>query len=1138
MNQGHDLAEQLQQLCSNLDTTDPDPTDLYRLAVGVLKRSQDKVLADYQKQRNPLGTARPPHKHHPYLTFGGLQIPRAALEWHRLRNSLRRKLARLLEKESNPPTIEQVTQLRTEISALQQRWKRALREATAMHDRALAEKAERLRKKDPSKLFAALQQELPEDPDLGLSTTTVPREAEGPLLVHFPQLLREDRDPPVGPTHQSWLQHVPVALHPTTSEMLASPITDGEVLVAIYPLTRADNLPPCIPGCALCALAARQQAAWRAARGHDAFNHCPNPFPHAATRRAAGVDGLLAETLRWRRGRTLAATRAERLAVSTSLARLLNFYWMNTRIPGCPEFLESTLSPVFKKGDKRNPDHYRGIAVGNLLPKILTLVLYRRLYHWAVHNGLIPVNQAGFNQYHGCEHNIFMLLESVKAKWRAKSDAYILFVDFRKAYDSVHLESLWAILTRMGVPYRFVEYLRQWDNTRTMRVRVNNSAGNTFQQSKGLPQGDVLSTLLFNLYIASLTTYLSTLPQLQGITITSGPYSATVKDIYYADDLACMGSSRQELQIALQHIYLWGRAWGIDLNTGKGKTEAMVLPRDSSQREHLASTSPPLHLDPTGVHTNATVGWTTSYTFLGLLVQSNLDFTEAFTQIKRKLTTTIHRLFCGNYLVREFSPALQLQLTGTLILGAATHVLSTLPLQDSQVKQLDQSLSEAARSIMSAARTFPTSYVWAETRMRSFHGMIQQHRFRLRQSLLTHPMGHYPRFPGQDVVTVPPERFPLAVRVMAAIEHLSATRYPSDAALPSNMSNSLDWATHTRMMKRKLITDVNLAAAIDNAMHNERIPYWRIPEVAAIIGTHASFAHWCSEATKGKTPPVHLIPRPSPSEHSIDIHLLHTLRLWNVIGYGFEHRAKIPLSMRGPDCPGSLVALSTKPSANHTAIYHFRTGQLALTLYPFNGRRQGPAQRRGLGDVSSVHDHGPCKLCHGEAGQPAHLLHNCLHPTMVTIRVDLDQDMHEFMERFATHLVRYHKNAQSSANKGWLPAATREIQNAANTLRHELQTLRTNNGETNLWRAFLRYRVVGGLPYPEQSVQAAHVPLGTPTDPTPLPSPPYIRAWARLLGSVRLPRHMLRSLADSWLKWSGKWIHRIASSYISAVNAQ
>lgn len=399
-------------------------------------------------------------------------------------------------------------------------------------------------------------------------------------------------------------------------------------------------------------------------------------------------------------------------------------------------------------------------------------------------------------------------------------------------------------------------------------------------------------------------------------------------------------------------------------------------------------------------------------------------------------------------------------------------------------------------------------------------------------------MGHYSRWPGDNLATDTPERFPLAVHVMAVVEHLSMTRYPSDAALPNNMSNSLDWATHTRMMKRKLVTDVNLAAAIDNAMYNERIPYWKIPEVAAMVGTHVSFAHWCSEATKNKAPHVHLIPRPSPSEHSIDTHFLHTIRLWDVVGYRFEHRAKIPLSIRGPDCPGSLVALSTKPSANHTAIYHFRTGQLALTLYPFNGRRQGPAQRRGLGDVSSVHDHGPCKLCHGDTGQPAHLLHNCTHSSMVTIRADLDKDMHEFMTKFAARLVRYHRNAQSSANQGWLPAATSTVQSAADALRTELQLLRNSNGETNVWRAFLRYRVVGGLPYPERSVLAPQVPLGTPTDPTPLPSPPYIRAWARLLDSVRLPRHMLRSLADSWLKWSRKWILHIATSYVSAVNAQ
>ncbi len=63
---------------------------------------------------------------------------------------------------------------------------------------------------------------------------------------------------------------------------------------------------------------------------------------------------------------------------------------------------------------------------------------------------------------------------------------------------------MWALLHNMGIPRQLVQLLQKWNSSRTAAVRVNGTVSEPFPVTKGLPQGSVLSPLLFNLYIETL----------------------------------------------------------------------------------------------------------------------------------------------------------------------------------------------------------------------------------------------------------------------------------------------------------------------------------------------------------------------------------------------------------------------------------------------------------------------------------------------------------------------------------------------------------------------------------------------------------------------------------------------------------
>jgi hypothetical protein len=63
---------------------------------------------------------------------------------------------------------------------------------------------------------------------------------------------------------------------------------------------------------------------------------------------------------------------------------------------------------------------------------------------------------------HGCEYHIFTLLETLRHRVRQGQDTVLVFLDFKKAYDSVSQPLAWEVLKRMGIPDDFISLLTSW----------------------------------------------------------------------------------------------------------------------------------------------------------------------------------------------------------------------------------------------------------------------------------------------------------------------------------------------------------------------------------------------------------------------------------------------------------------------------------------------------------------------------------------------------------------------------------------------------------------------------------------------------------------------------------------------------
>ena len=233
--------------------------------------------------------------------------------------------------------------------------------------------------------------------------------------------------------------------------------------------------------------------------------------------------------------------------------------------------------PFPKKGDLSNPGNYRGITLTCIAAKIYNTMIRNRLLP-EIEKILRP-NQNGFRQNQSTTGQILTvrrILEGVRAK---NLKASIIFVDFSKAFDSVHRGKLSDILLSYGIPAETVAAIMMlYSNTEAM-VRSPDGDTDFFKIQAGVLQGDTLAPLLFIIALDYVLRNSLDIDKDLGFTLKktrSRRYPAVkITDADYADDLALFADEIQSAEKLLHSLE--NAASTIGLHVNAKKTEIMNL---------------------------------------------------------------------------------------------------------------------------------------------------------------------------------------------------------------------------------------------------------------------------------------------------------------------------------------------------------------------------------------------------------------------------------------------------------------------------------------------------------------------------------------------------------------------------------
>jgi len=137
------------------------------------------------------------------------------------------------------------------------------------------------------------------------------------------------------------------------------------------------------------------------------------------------------------------------------LHEIINTLWLYGNIP--EEWCEGTLVLLHKKGDKSSLANYRGITLLPAIWKIFMKLINIRIVNHCDKNEIITQFQAGFRKRRGCLQQIHTLYESIIDSRDKTLPAFLLFVDFKSAYDSIWQDALWYKLKKIGIAPHMIE---------------------------------------------------------------------------------------------------------------------------------------------------------------------------------------------------------------------------------------------------------------------------------------------------------------------------------------------------------------------------------------------------------------------------------------------------------------------------------------------------------------------------------------------------------------------------------------------------------------------------------------------------------------------------------------------------------
>ena len=280
--------------------------------------------------------------------------------------------------------------------------------------------------------------------------------------------------------------------------------------------------------------------------------------------------------------------------------------------------------PIFEDEDNTLPENYRPISLLSIYNRIFEKLVYSRVTKFVKDCNILYDQQYGFRSKHSTQHAVLDIVNTILQNMDNGKFSCGVFIDLKKAFDTVNHEILLAKLENYGIRGVINSWFRSYLTDRKQTTEVNNVVSEAETTLCGVPQGSVLGPLLFLLYINDI--YKS---------------SSLFAFYLFADDTSIIlaNNNLKELETLvnreLGNVNEWLKANKLSLNIKKSNF-VIFRPRQKNM-----PFIPRIRIFDSVTNTYANLEMKDYVKYLGLMIDSNLSWKYHIESICHKISKSI-----------------------------------------------------------------------------------------------------------------------------------------------------------------------------------------------------------------------------------------------------------------------------------------------------------------------------------------------------------------------------------------------------------------------------------------------------------------------------------------------------------------
>lgn len=261
---------------------------------------------------------------------------------------------------------------------------------------------------------------------------------------------------------------------------------------------------------------------------------------------------------------------------------------------------------------------YRPISLLPVLGKVLERLLLPRILNFCALSKIIPDHQFGFRQNHSTIQQLHRVVDFIADSLEKRMFTVGVFLDISSAFDRVWHDGVLVKLKNV-LPDTYYRLIRSFLKDRHFKVRQGDTLSSLHSTNAGVPQGAILSPLLYTIYTADM------------------PNQNDVLLATYADDTAILSRSKslaeaiRRAQAQLQSMEKWLKRWRIKVNPNKSIHITFSLRQGICPNLRLCGVDIPQE---------------NSVKYLGLRLDKRLTWSSHLKQKRLTLNNRLKQLYC------------------------------------------------------------------------------------------------------------------------------------------------------------------------------------------------------------------------------------------------------------------------------------------------------------------------------------------------------------------------------------------------------------------------------------------------------------------------------------------------------------